>query len=42
MLSLAAKPRIAERVFWELAHFVMERKMMLTIKRLAEKVAVSD
>jgi hypothetical protein len=42
MLSLAAKPRIADRVFWELAHFVMERKMMLTIKRLAEEVGASD
>lgn len=42
MLSLAARPRIAERVFWELAHFVMERKMMLTIKRLGERVEVSD
>jgi hypothetical protein len=38
MLSLVAKPRIADRVFWEPAHFVMERKMMLTIKRLAEQV----
>jgi len=37
MLSLAAKPRIPDRVFWEPAHFVMERKMMLTIKSLAEK-----
>jgi hypothetical protein len=42
MLSLAAKPRIVDRVFWELAHFVMERKMMLTIKHLAEKVGASD
>jgi hypothetical protein len=42
MLSLAAKPRIADRVFWELAHFVMERKMMLTIKHLAEKVGAAD
>jgi hypothetical protein len=42
MLSLAAKSRIAERVFWELAHFVMERKMMMTIKRLAERVGASD
>jgi hypothetical protein len=38
MLSLAAKPRIADRIFWEPAHFVMERRMMLTIKRLAERV----
>lgn len=36
MLSLAAKPRLPELVFWEPAHFVMERKMMLTLKRLAE------
>jgi hypothetical protein len=36
MLSLTAKPRITDRLFWEPAHFVMERKMMLTIKRLAE------
>ncbi len=36
MLSLAAKARIVDLVFWEPAHFVMERKMMLTIKRLAE------
>lgn len=28
-----------KRVFWEPAHFVMERKMMLTIKRSAESVA---
>jgi hypothetical protein len=38
MLSLTAKPRIADRIFWAPAHFVMERKMMLTIKRLAEQV----
>jgi hypothetical protein len=36
MVSLAAKPRLADRIFWEPAHFVMERKMMLTIKALAE------
>lgn len=28
--------RIVNFVFWEPAHFVMERKMLLTIKRLAE------
>jgi len=28
--------QIAETVFWEPAHFVMERRMLLTIKRLAE------
>ena len=39
MLSLTAKPRIADRLFWEPAHFVMEQKMMLTIKRLAEASA---
>jgi hypothetical protein len=26
-------------IFWEPAHFVMERKMLLTIKSLAEKSA---
>ena len=36
MLSLASKPRPTELLFWEPAHFVMEREMMLTIKRLAE------
>ena len=41
MLSLAAKPRIADLLFWEPAHFVMERRMMLTIKRLAEQLAAS-
>lgn len=29
--------RAVDIVFWEPAHFVMERKMMLTIKRLAEE-----
>lgn len=29
--------RTAEILFWEPAHFVMERKMMLTIKNLAER-----
>jgi hypothetical protein len=37
MVSLAAQPRLADRVFWEPAHFVMERKMMLTLKALAER-----
>ena len=36
LVSLAARPRLADRVFWEPAHFVMERKMMLTLKALAE------
>lgn len=41
MLSLGAEAcppsrRFTEVVFWEPAHFVMERRMMLTIKRLAE------
>jgi hypothetical protein len=36
MVSLAARPRAADLIFWEPAHFVMERKMMLTIKSLAE------
>lgn len=36
MVSLTADPRLIDFVFWEPAHFVMERKMMLTIKRLAE------
>jgi hypothetical protein len=42
MLSLsAADPRpgfgrLAQLVFWEPAHFIMERRMMLTIKRLAD------
>lgn len=30
--------RIAGSAFWEPAHFVMERKMLLTIKRLSETV----
>jgi hypothetical protein len=29
--------RMANYLFWEPAHFVMERKMLLTIKELAEK-----
>jgi hypothetical protein len=37
MLGLASRPRLAELLFWEPAHFVMERKMMLTIKRLVEE-----
>jgi hypothetical protein len=41
MLSLGAswagwRRRAADLLFWEPAHFVMERRMMLTIKRLAE------
>jgi hypothetical protein len=39
MLSLTARPRMADRLFWEPAHFVMERRMMLTLKRLAERPA---
>ena len=39
MLSLAARPRLPDLVFWEPAHFVMERTMMRTIKRLAEQAA---
>jgi hypothetical protein len=42
MLSLAAEAlspsrRLADVLFWEPAHFVMERRMMLTIKGLAER-----
>jgi hypothetical protein len=37
MVSLTARPRAVDLAFWEPAHFVMERKMMLTIKRLAER-----
>src|SRR6266545_3890393 len=37
MLGLASRPGLAELLFWEPAHFVMERKMMLTIKRLVEE-----
>jgi hypothetical protein len=45
MLSLGAEAlppsrRVAEVRFWEPAHFVMERGMMLTIKRLAEAHSV--
>ncbi len=32
--------RLASLFFWEPAHFVMERKMLLTIKKLAERDAV--
>jgi hypothetical protein len=39
MVSLVARPRVADLLFWEPAHFVMERKMMLTIKSLAEELA---
>ncbi len=42
MLSVNGEPvrfgRLSQLVFWEPAHFVMERRMMLTLKRLAEKV----
>jgi hypothetical protein len=46
MLSLGAEAptpsrRIADLFFWEPAHFVMERRMMLTIKRLAERTMLS-
>jgi hypothetical protein len=37
MLSLASRMRLPDLFFWEPVHFVMERKMMLTIKRLAEQ-----
>ena len=30
---------LANRLFWEPAHFVMERRMLLTLKRLAEAAA---
>jgi hypothetical protein len=33
---------LANRLFWEPAHFIMERKMLLTIKRLAEASQISD
>ena len=41
MLSVGASApgrwrRAADLLFWEPAHFIMERRMMLTIKRLAE------
>jgi hypothetical protein len=40
MLSVSGEPvrfsRLGQLVFWEPAHFVMERRMMLTVKRLAE------
>ena len=35
-----ATQRLAGWFFWEPAHFVMERKMLLTIKKLAESTAV--
>jgi hypothetical protein len=39
----AAHPSLRQRAaayaFWEPAHFIMERKMLLTIKRLAEALA---
>jgi hypothetical protein len=28
---------VTDRVFWEPAHFVMERRLMQTIERLAER-----
>jgi hypothetical protein len=31
--------RVVNYIFWEPAHFLMERKMLLTIKSLAEKAA---
>ena len=31
--------RFWNHVFWEPAHFIMERKMMMTIKTLAEQLA---
>jgi hypothetical protein len=31
------RARLAGSLFWEPAHFVMERRMLLTIKRLAEE-----
>lgn len=40
MLSVGGEPprfgRLSEVAFWEPAHFVMERRMMRTLKRLAE------
>lgn len=33
----ALRDRLAQRLFWEWADFIMERKMMLTIKQLAER-----
>jgi hypothetical protein len=41
MLSAGAsqpgrRRRAADLLFWEPAHFIMERRMMLTIKQLAE------
>lgn len=37
MLSASSKRRTSDVLFWEPAHFVMERKMMLTLKELAER-----
>jgi hypothetical protein len=46
MLSVSGEPvrfgRLSQLVFWEPAHFVMERRMMLTIKRLAEDTTATD
>lgn len=35
-------PWLANRLFWEPAHFIMERRMLLTIKRLAEASRTSN
>jgi hypothetical protein len=48
MLSLGGKAMpgfggwLGQLAFWEPAHFVMERRMMLTIKRLAEREAAGQ
>jgi hypothetical protein len=39
MLSVTSKRRIADLLFWEPAHFIMEQKMMRTIKAPAERDA---
>jgi hypothetical protein len=36
------RQRLVSDLFWEPAHFIMERKMMLTIKRLAERSALAE
>jgi hypothetical protein len=36
-LSLTKWSRLANFCFWEPAHFIMERKMLLTIKQLSER-----
>ena len=38
MVSLAARRRVADVIFWEPAHFVMERRMLLGIKARAERL----